>query len=203
MFDDLFRSLKDRWSAPLARWLAPHVHPDAITLGALVAGLGTAVLIVFGWYRTAAAAWLFNRLLDGLDGSVARVGGRGSDFGGYLDVVLDFVVYAAIPIALVLRDPAPEVWWGALLLFAGFYVNAASWMMLSAVLERRGEGAAARGEVTAVTMPGGVVAGTETVLFYTSFLLWPAAVAPLFLAMALLVLLNVVLRLHWAWRHLR
>lgn len=36
----------------------------------------------------------------GIDGLVARVSGQQTDFGGYLDILCDFVVYAAIPIGL-------------------------------------------------------------------------------------------------------
>jgi hypothetical protein len=60
-----------------------------------------------------------------------------------------------------------------LALLGSFFVNAASWMYLSAVLERRGAGAAARGERTTVTMPPGLIAGAETVVLYTLFLVFP------------------------------
>ena len=56
------------------------------------------------------------------------------------------------------------------LLVASFYVNAASWMYLAALLEQRNDGAAARGETTAVTMPPGLIGGAETVAFYAAFL---------------------------------
>ncbi len=88
-------------------------------------------------------------------------------------------------------------------LLGSFFVNAASWMYLSAVLERRGAGARARGELTTVTMPPGLIAGAETVVLYTLFLLVPSRLAELFALMAALVYATVVQRLVWAWRHLR
>ena len=90
----------------------------------------------------------------------------------------------------------------ALALIGSFYVNAASWMYLSALLERRGAGARARGELTSVTMPEGLVGGTETIVFYTLFFLWPKHLVVLFLLMTALVVVTVVQRLLWAMQHL-
>jgi hypothetical protein len=89
-----------------------------------------------------------------------------------------------------------------MLLVASFFVNAASWMYLSAVLEQRRQGAAATGENTTVTMPPGLIAGTETVAFYTAFFVFPTYQCLLFYTMAALVMVNVVQRLIWARRQL-
>jgi len=72
-----------------------------------------------------------------LDGTHARVHGRASRFGAYLDIVLDFVVYAAIPMAIAWRHGTLSVAFAALALVATFYVNAASWMYLAACACRR------------------------------------------------------------------
>jgi phosphatidylglycerophosphate synthase len=202
MFDRYLRRLKDRWLAPLAAMLGPRVPPDAVTVLAFLAGVGCAVAAVLDDLRPALALWIANRVLDGLDGTLARAHGRESAFGAYLDIVLDFVVYAAVPLALVARQPTPELAIAGVVLLAAFYVNSASWMYLAALLEQRHEGAKARGEATTVTMPPGLVGGAETVAFYCAFFVWPAHQTRLFYAMAVLVLLNVVVRLVWAKRHL-
>ena len=203
MFDQFFRGLKDRLLEPVARALGPHLPPSAITWVAFAVGLMCAVVVLAGDLRVALGLWLLNRLLDGLDGTHARVHARLSHFGAYLDIVLDFVVYAAIPIAFVVAGRQYELALAGAFLLASFYINAASWMYLSALLEARGQGAAAHGETTSATMPPGIVAGTETVVFYTLFFLMPSRQAMLFTSMALLVLVNVALRLHWANRRLR
>ena len=203
MFDDFFRSLKDRLLNPLARALGPRLPPAAITWLAFVVGLSCAVAVLGGHLRAALALWLVNRLLDGLDGTHARVHARVSHLGAYLDVVLDFVVYAAVPVAFVVAERQYELALAGVFLLASFYVNAASWMYLSALLEARREGASSRGETTSATMPPGIVAGTETVVFYTLFFLMPSHKATLFTVMAILVLANVAVRLYWAHRRLR
>ncbi len=202
MFDHWLRTLKDRLFEPIAPGIGRLVHPNVISLLALLAGLATAVLASHGYTGTAFAAWMLNRLLDGLDGSVARAVGAQSDFGGYLDILLDFVVYASVPVGVVLGHPTEAAWRAGLFLLASFFVNAASWMYLAAILERRNLGAAATGERTSVTMPPGLVGGAETVVFFTMFLLLPARAPALFWLMGGLVWLNVVLRLAWAWRRL-
>ena len=150
------------------------------------------------WYGTALGLWLLNRFLDGLDGLVAREKGLATDFGGYLDILADFAVYAAVPIGLYLSQPATGNALSLILMLGSFYVNAASWMHLSAILEKRGAGAGARGEVTSVTIPPGLIGGTETIVFYAAFLLWPDQMSRLFMLMACLVLVGVAQRVWWA-----
>ena len=162
-----------------------------------------AAVVLAGDLRVALGLWLLNRLLDGLDGTHARVHGRVSQLGAYLDIVLDFVVYAAIPVAFVVAGRRYELALAGVFLLATFYINAASWMYLSALLEARGDGAAAHAETTSATMPPGIIAGTETIVFYSLFFLMPARQAALFTLMAVLVLANVVVRLYWASRRLR
>ncbi len=202
MFDDLLRAFKDRLLAPLARALGPSCPPAVVTLCALAAGVAAAWLAAERSYPWAVAAWLANRVLDGLDGAVARVHGRASDLGGYLDILCDFAVYALVPIGLVAGAPTSEGWRALAILLAAFYLNAASWLYLAAVLERRGRGAVVSGQLTSVAMPAGLIAGTETIVFYTLFLLLPAQAVPLFLTMAVLVLVGVTQRAVWAGRTL-
>ncbi len=202
MFDDWLRALKDRLFAGVARRVGAVVHPNVVTVLACAVGLLAAWAAADRRYTVALLLWVLNRLLDGLDGTVARESARASDVGGYLDILLDHVVYAAVPIGLALGDGSRAALVAALLLVATFYVNAASWMYLAAVLERRDRGAAARGERTAVTMPPGIVAGAETAVLFALFLLLPAHLVALFSLMAVLVLLTVAQRLRWAARTL-
>jgi phosphatidylglycerophosphate synthase len=192
--------MKDRIIDPLARNL-PGLHPRLITGLALLAGLGAVGAAWGSAFGVGLVLWLVNRLLDGLDGAVARAHGRSSDLGGFLDLVADFVVYAAIPVALALRPGAPPgLARAAVLLLAVFYVNSAAWMVPSALLEKRGQGADRKGEATSVTIPEGLVSGGETVLFYSLFFLLPGQQVTLFLLMAGLTGITAVQRVIWASR---
>ena len=199
MFDHLLRGVKDRLMSPLAMLLRG-VPPNLISVIALMLGLGAAVAASRAAFGVGLALWLANRITDGLDGTVARVADRQSDFGGYLDILLDFVVYAAIPVGFGIQSSDRDVLLWAVVLEGTFFVNACSWMYLSAVLEKRAAGARACGELTTVTMPPALVAGFETVVFYALFFLLPARLELLFGLMATLVGINVVQRLVWARR---
>jgi phosphatidylglycerophosphate synthase len=202
MLDNILRHFKDRLLDPLARPLA-RADPIVITLLALAIGLVGIGLVTQQYYGWGLACWLLNRFLDGLDGSVARVHRRQSDWGGYMDILGDYIVYAGFPVALVLGTPSAGGYLSLAALLACFYLNPASWMYLAAILERRRHGAGVRGELTTITMPAGLIGGTETIIFYTLFLLWPVYLVPLYAIMSGLVLVTVGQRVVWAGRHLR
>ena len=202
MFDQVFRAFKDWLLAPLARVVGPRLSPNVISVIAFVAGLGAAGAVLGDRNSLALALWIANRILDGFDGTQARVHHTQSDFGGYLDIVFDFVVYAAIPLSIAMTDRTAGIPVAVAVLLATFFVNGASWMYLAAILERRQAGAEAHGELTTITMPPGIVAGAETVVFYSLFLAIPRFRVTLIFVMATLVSANVVQRLWWARRRI-
>jgi phosphatidylglycerophosphate synthase len=199
MFDHLLRGLKDRLLAPLAMLLRG-VPPNVLTVIALLFGLGAAAAAAQGAWGIGLVLWFANRVTDGLDGTVARLAERQTDFGGYLDILLDFVVYAAIPVGFAVSSPERLVLVLAVALEGSFFVNACSWMYLSAILEKRASGAASTGELTTVTMPPALVAGFETLVFFSLFFLFPDRLVTLFGLMTGLVGINIVQRLVWARR---
>ncbi len=201
MLDTVLRETKDLLLAPLARSMRL-LHPTTVTFIALGFGLLAGVLLVQQQYIPALIAWWLNRIFDGLDGVLARLTHRQSDLGGYLDIMFDFLVYALVPITLVVGAPSFMKYMALAFLLATFYVNSASWMYLSAILEKRKQGAQATGEQTTITMPVGLVGGTETIILFTLFILWPQQVVTLFTVMSVMVIITIGQRLHWAMRHL-
>lgn len=201
MKDAALRSHKDRLLEPVAHHFLANVPPNQISFLALGAGLLAAPFIVQGHLGAALACWLLNRLLDGLDGVVARLHNKKSDLGGYLDLLLDFVVYLAVPIAFVVADPSMGNIWALIFLLSSYQVNTLSWTVLSALLEKRRAGDGRR--LTSVEMPVGLIEGAETVAFYTLFFLLPGALTWLFSIMAILVFFTAAQRIWWARTILR
>lgn len=212
MIDSVLRPGKDAALAPIVRRLPGWLGAGWLTAAGLLATLGAAALAAAGT-RAAVGLWLLGRLLDGLDGAVARRRSTTSDLGGYLDIVADTVGYAAVPIGLAAADGSSGTWAACAALLASFYVNAVSWTYLAAVREKRT--AAAGGAVSAtggggdagasepsISIPTGVIEGGETIVFYTAMLVWPGAAPELFVVMAALVAVTVVKRLVWAARAL-
>ena len=200
MFDNTLRRFKDRILAPVARQFE-NIDPKAITLVGFIFGLFSAYFAFSGLMFVALAFWLINRGLDGLDGAVARLHEQQDDLGGYLDIMADSIIYALIPFGLVAGMNSSRAYLALAAMLALFYINTASWMFLSAILEKR----ALRNTVTqtSIIMPSGLVAGFETILFYSVFLLFPSQVITLFMIFTMLVLITVLQRLIWAGQQLR
>lgn len=201
MFDEHLRDSKEAAFVRIAR--AMHVfnwHPFWLTAVALIFGLLAAVLLWQQAYGWGFLCWFLNRLFDGLDGTVARVQELQSDLGGYVDILADFLIYSLLPIALAASRPETAVLWALVFMLAAFYVNAASWMFLSAILEKRRH--RHTGIKTSVEMPAGLIGGAETILFFTAFIFFPQWLTFLFVAMGVLVLATAVQRLIWATRTL-
>ncbi|MBK9050067.1 MAG: CDP-alcohol phosphatidyltransferase family protein [Chloroflexi bacterium] len=199
MFDEQMRWGKEQVLGPLARPLL-RFPPWLFSLLGLGMGIAAAAALVYQAYGLGFLFWFLNRLFDGLDGTVARLKNEKSDLGGYLDILLDFIIYAIIPISLVLGQPSPAAYLSLVVLLAVFYVNAASWMYLAAILEKRSQ--THTGRLTSVHMPAGIIGGTETIILYTFFIFWPGWLVGLFYLMAGLVAITIVQRLIWAVRHL-
>jgi phosphatidylglycerophosphate synthase len=200
VFDTWLRALKDRLLAPIVARIGVRISPMATTAAALVVGLGSAASAWRREYMLALLLWLANRALDGLDGALARSSAQESELGGYMDLVLDFVIYAAVPLAMVISQPSPAAWTAAAVLFAGFYINAASWMYLAAILARRH---VAGDRPLGVTIPPGLVGGAETVVFYALFFVLPERLVVLMWILAVLVGATIVQRWLSAMRILR
>ncbi|MDJ0756695.1 MAG: CDP-alcohol phosphatidyltransferase family protein [Ardenticatenaceae bacterium] len=202
MLDPSARIAKERVLTPLAALLS-NVNPNVVTLISLFLGLVSVYAAWQGYYVVALVFWALNRLTDGLDGTMARNHEKQSDLGGYFDILGDFVVYSFLPVALVLSMPTSINFIALAVLLSIYYINTASWMYLGAILEKRMAGAAARGEMTTVSMPGGLIGGTETILFYGLFLLFPSLLAWLYFVFAGLIVFTVIQRLIWAIKHLQ
>ncbi len=195
MFDASLRLAKDRWLSTLTHWLSP-VPPLAITGVGFVLGLASALMAGLQWCGVAFILFFLGRLCDGLDGAVARATGKQSALGGYLDLMADFVVYAAVPIGIWWSMPAAGGGTALITMLAVFYVNAASWMLLSAIL-------AHTDATTSMAMPAGLIEGFETLVFYGLFFLFPQWQATLFYVFAALVAITALQRVAWAVRHLK
>ncbi|HDT2117778.1 TPA: CDP-alcohol phosphatidyltransferase family protein, partial [Enterobacter roggenkampii] len=83
----------------------PGITPDGLTLAGFAIGVLALPFLALGWYPAALVAIVLNRLLDGLDGALARRRGL-SDAGGFLDIALDFLFYALVPFGFALAAPA-------------------------------------------------------------------------------------------------
>lgn len=83
---DISRPVLEAIGKRLAKW---NVSPDAVTYLGLVLTIGVAVLAALGEIRWAGVAYILAAVCDALDGTLARVSGKGSRFGAFLDSTID------------------------------------------------------------------------------------------------------------------
>lgn len=202
MFDAILRKLKDDLFRPLSSRLS-WIHPSVFSLAGLAAGLVCAFFLYKGDYWLGFLFWIINRILDGLDGAVARSAGSESDLGGYIDIMADFAIYAIVPVALAAGKGDQQLLVSLSCMLGVFYVNAASWMYLSALLEKRNPGSSAVPGDTAVKMPAGIIAGTETLIIYSVFILLHEHAFIIFNITTGLVLLTILQRILWGVKNLK
>ena len=84
--------------SPLARW---GVDPNAVTVIGFLLNIVTAAVLATGHLSTGGALLLLSGLFDLLDGALARVANNQSDFGAFLDSLLDRYSEATILLALI------------------------------------------------------------------------------------------------------
>ncbi len=174
---------------------------DIVTICGLCLGLAAAVLIAWHSYLAGAVLIVLSRLCDGLDGAVARASGK-TDFGGFLDIVLDFVFYGAIPLAFIVADPATNGLAGGLLLFA-FYVNGSSFLAFAVMAEKRALSTEIRG-AKSIYFTTGLAEATETIAFFLAACFFPAwfpVLAVIFAALCLYTALSRIVLARLTFRN--
>lgn len=162
-----------RLAAPLA---SIGISSNAITIAGCLIGVLAAVAAANAYFWLALVLVLASRLFDGLDGAVARIVGT-TDYGGYLDIVLDFFFYGAFPLGFVFLDPASNAVAGAVLVFS-FYVNGASFLAYAIMAEKHGHKTTARGSKS-IYFTTGLAEASETTAVFAAFCLLPQWFAPL------------------------
>ncbi|KZY08553.1 hypothetical protein A3723_12745 [Erythrobacter sp. HI0028] len=191
MFDAKLRPLIDpplnRLGSALAR---RGVTANAITFLGLALGLAGAAAISGGYFSAGLGLILANRLLDGLDGAVARANGP-TALGGYFDIVADFAFYVSVPLGFGLVDPANTQ--AALVLVASFVLTGVSFLAYAVIAAERGARTDAHGRKSFFYSTG-LAEGGETIAVFIAFALFPAWFVPLAYAYAALCVLTVFQR---------
>lgn len=179
-----------------AAWLAPRYSADQITLLGFALGLLALPALAFGWFALALALIVLNRLLDGLDGAIARINGP-TDRGAFLDISLDFLFYASVPLGFAFFDPAANALPAAVLLVA-FIGTGSSFLAFSAIAAQRGlksEQYPSKG----IYYLGGLTEGAETIAVFVLMCLFPAFFALLAWIFAAACFVTTLVRWYLGW----
>ncbi|NCO98826.1 MAG: CDP-alcohol phosphatidyltransferase family protein [Sphingomonadales bacterium] len=190
MLDAKLRPLIDPPLNVLGRRLASlGIGANSITMAGMIVGLGAGVMIAHSYFALGLALILFSRLLDGLDGAVARAT-KITDFGGYLDIVADFAFYIAVPVGFAFA--APDNMPFALLLVASFTLTGVSFLSFAVLAAKRGLETSDHGQKSFFYNTG-LAEGTETIAAFILMCLFPnyfPLIASIFAIICLLTVLQ-------------
>ncbi len=190
MLDEELRKGAKPFYTPLATPLAKRMSGNAVSLAGLAAGLLCLIAVALGLNLPALILWLINRLLDGLDGEIARIRGEASEFGAFLDIAADFVMYGGFLVALAVQHPDARL--ALVVLFLAYYLNGTIFLALSSVLERlKAERRTERG----LHFRRSLAEGFETIMFGILALVFPAYISPIVWIFAAMVFVSAAQRL--------
>jgi len=169
--------------------------PNAMTLAGFCCGLGAMISIIFHHYNIAAALLISNRLADGLDGAIARHKGL-SDFGGFLDIVCDFIIYSGIVFAFGIANP-DNLMYANFLIFS-FIGPITSFLAYAIIASKRQIMTQKRGRKSFYYL-GGICEGTETAAVLILFCILPDYFNIICLIYGILCWLTTLGRVYSAW----
>lgn len=196
MLDQQLRPLKDALLDPLAAHLP--FSPTQVTLGAFAIGVCAPLLSMLHYPKMACICFISNRVLDGVDGLIARKRNQSSEFGGLLDIVCDFTVYSVLPIGIAFSQSYSG--YGLAFLLASFHLNNTVLFYVAAVMEKLAPRKLR--ESTSLSMLPALIEGTESAVLFICMLLLPQWIAPFCWLMAICVFLGTLQRLSWAYHSL-
>ena len=139
---------------------------------------------------------IINRFFDGLDGVVARKNGS-TNFGGYLDILCDFIFYSAVVISFAIADWEKNGSTVIFLLFS-FVGTGTSFLAFAAIEKKNDILKCERGQIEFYYMRG-LIEGTETIAFYIMICVFPDYFSLLGLIFGLLCWLTVFGRIFSAY----
>ena len=164
-----------RWIKPPLKTAADRLNqigvtPNQITIFGFLVGISAVPVLYLQAYTIALVLIVINRILDGLDGALARET-HPTDAGGFLDITLDFIFYSGIIFGFALADPQTNALAAAALIFS--FIGTASSFLAFAVM-------ATKNSIESVIYPnkslyylGGLTEGTETIILFVLICLFP------------------------------
>jgi phosphatidylglycerophosphate synthase len=196
MFDAALRRIID---PPLnflgTKVAALGVSANMVTLVGFGIGIAAVPFIVMESYSVALALIIINRIFDGLDGAVARHSLL-TDFGGYLDIVCDFIFYSAIVFAFAWARTENTLA-GAFLIFS-FMGTACTFLTYAIMAEKHKITTDLRGKKSLYYL-GGLTEGMETIVAMLLMCLMPEYFVQIALIFGTMCWITTVTRIYAAW----
>ncbi|EGR33419.1 hypothetical protein IMG5_053740 [Ichthyophthirius multifiliis] len=201
MFDIYLRELKEKIFKNFVSSTPQCVTPNLVTLFSLIFGIISALACSQGLYTIGLYSWIINRILDGYDGTLARVRKMQTDFGGYFDIIADFITYSIVPIGIAYQKQNIQVYFALSIMLGTFFVNSVGLFYLSAILEKRK--LTKNNELTTISMPQALIEGTETVVMFSLFIIFQQQIVFLYWLFSIGVSISITQRVIFAKKVLK
>ncbi|SHE62130.1 Phosphatidylglycerophosphate synthase [Marinomonas polaris DSM 16579] len=176
------------------------VKANWITLLGFLIGMMVLPALYFGNTSLALVLVIINRVMDGLDGAVARIQGP-TDLGGYLDITLDFIFYSAVIFGFALMNPVDNALAANFLIFS-FMGTGSSFLAFAIMAEKRNIERLEYGRKSLYFL-GGLAEGTETIVFLVLICLLPDYFAAMAYLFGVICWVTTTTRIYAGYRTLR
>ncbi|WP_299728188.1 CDP-alcohol phosphatidyltransferase family protein [uncultured Endozoicomonas sp.] len=191
----------DKWTAPLVQIPLKQIAlkadtfgitPNQVTVAGFCMGMLAIPLLAMNAYSLALIAIVINRILDGLDGALARLN-QPTDAGGFLDITLDFIFYSGIVVGFALADPTNNALAASVLIFS--FMGTGSSFLAFAIMAEKHQLTEPHFKHKSLYYLGGLAEGTETILLFVLFCLFPHYFSILAYSFAAICFLTTFLRI--------
>lgn len=196
MFDRSIQRLIQKPLSFLGKFLLKIFQPNQITFIGFFFGIVMCFLIFIHSYFLAILFLFLNRLCDGLDGVMARQTSP-SPLGAYLDIILDFIIYAAFVLVFSLENQI-NLLTGVFLLFT--YICTGTTFLTQAIIQPQLDYSQQQdntedGIPKSFIYASGLIEGTETIFFMFLCLIMPKAFPILGFLFSVLCLITAIARI--------
>ena len=195
MFDRSIQRLIQKPLSFLGKFLLKIFQPNHITFIGFFFGIMMCFLIFIHSYFLAILFLFLNRLCDGLDGVMARQTSP-SPLGAYLDIILDFIIYAAFVLVFSLENEI-NLLTGVFLLFS--YICTGTTFLTQAIIQPQLDYSQQQDNdedeiPKSFIYASGLIEGTETIFFMFLCLIMPKAFPILGFLFSVMCLITAIAR---------
>lgn len=171
MLDSAVRNLIDPLLNKIAHKLMKcRVQANTLTIIGFVFSVLGFIAVVYQQYGLTILFILLSRMMDGLDGPLARQT-RATDFGGYLDIVFDFIFYAGTVFFFAVGRPDFAL--PAAFLIFSFMGTGSSFLAYAIMAAKHGLNHDKQGKKSFFYLRG-IAEGTETIAVLILICLFPS-----------------------------
>lgn len=169
------------------------ITPNQVTVTGFIVGLLAMPMIVLHWWWLALFFIVMNRVMDGIDGELARFQQSSSTAGGFLDICLDFLFYAAIPLAFGIANP--DEWAIPALVLIVTFIGTGSSFLAFAIAAEKFQIDRPQFKNKSFYYMQGLAEGTETIAVFVAFCIWPQYFSIIAYVFAFICSITIVTRI--------